>query len=405
MQEYDKVLELYLPHDTLNLNEFVKTLTEPRILRGTLLDRSEWKEPLKWTPEYLARSAPTVSTSFKIGEKNWLSPTNKETHYETDCHYVQGTLSELVTWLREDNFTDIASTSHDTSSISADISSAKRVKISHSVSSEVSTDVSESGTTLSCYPPSDYWVYCDYKYMFQLFEDTPSLLSSLDWSGLGFEKRDGKHSTIWIGSELAHTPCHYDTYGYNIVAQLYGRKCWYLVAPSEHDKMYATRFPYEESSVFSPVNMMYPDYSIYPKFKGARVQQVVVEPGDVLFVPKHWWHFVICLETAVSVNTWIELENDSEDRLREAYVRIMVFSLKGCDLDTSLWLNPKEEYSLMEDNYSYLENAMKEISAKSKQQNSDQNEKVKDILLLILTQKNVVDFISQELLAAITKDK
>ena len=38
-----------------------------------------------------------------------------------------------------------------------------------------------------------------------------------------------------------------------------------------------------------------------------RPVQVVLSPGDVLFVPRHWWHYVECLEPAVSVNTWIDL--------------------------------------------------------------------------------------------------
>ena len=36
-----------------------------------------------------------------------------------------------------------------------------------------------------------------------------------------------------------------------------------------------------------------------------------MDPGDLLYVPKHWWHFVMCVDTAVSVNTWIELVSSS----------------------------------------------------------------------------------------------
>ena len=40
--------------------------------------------------------------------------------------------------------------------------------------------------------------------------------------------------------------------------------------------------------------------------------QVVLERGDVLFVPRHWWHCVECIEPAVSVNTWIEVVRISQ---------------------------------------------------------------------------------------------
>lgn len=38
---------------------------------------------------------------------------------------------------------------------------------------------------------------------------------------LGFFNLDD--ISFWLGSAGAHTPCHYDTYGYNIVVQVYGR--------------------------------------------------------------------------------------------------------------------------------------------------------------------------------------
>lgn len=32
-----------------------------------------------------------------------------------------------------------------------------------------------------------------------------------------------EESTVWIGSTGAHTPCHQDLYGINLVAQVYGK--------------------------------------------------------------------------------------------------------------------------------------------------------------------------------------
>ena len=40
--------------------------------------------------------------------------------------------------------------------------------------------------------------------------------------------------------------------------------------------------------------------------------EVVLEPGQVLYVPKHWWHYVECESTAISVNTWIELVSQNK---------------------------------------------------------------------------------------------
>ena len=38
----------------------------------------------------------------------------------------------------------------------------------------------------------------------------------------------------------------------------------------------------------------------------------MLEPGQVLYVPKHWWHYVECESTAISVNTWIELVSQNK---------------------------------------------------------------------------------------------
>lgn len=64
--------------------------------------------------------------------------------------------------------------------------------------------------------------YFDYKYMYELFQSKPEILSAVNWSCFGFD-RSGKDSTLWIGSKGSHTNCHQDTYGCNLIAQLHGR--------------------------------------------------------------------------------------------------------------------------------------------------------------------------------------
>lgn len=69
---------------------------------------------------------------------------------------------------------------------------------------------------------SETWYYFDYKYMQEWFNNKPEIVGSLNWRKFGIDK-DGCDSTIWIGSKGAHTNCHQDSYGYNLVAQIHGR--------------------------------------------------------------------------------------------------------------------------------------------------------------------------------------
>ena len=72
--------------------------------------------------------------------------------------------------------------------------------------------------------------------------------------------------------------------------------------------------------------------------------QVVLEPGQVLFVPKHWWHFVECLETSISVNTWVNVDSDCIDRVQEAVIRNVMMSMKKSEetAGSDSWMTPSE---------------------------------------------------------------
>jgi HSPB1-associated protein 1 len=145
------------------------------------------------------------------------------------------------------------------------------------------------------------WMYFDYKYLKEWFTDIEELKKHIDWEMLGFPELSSEDCTIWIGSRGAHTPCHIDTYGCNLVAQIYGRKQWILSPPETN--LQPTRIPYEESSIYSKLNFFSPNLEDFKGVKSCR--KIILEPGDVLFVPHKWWHYVENLDTAVSINTWL----------------------------------------------------------------------------------------------------
>lgn len=213
--------------------------------------------------------------------------------------------------------------------------------------STTSVEPSEVGVSPQFPSRDSHWGYVSYKHMHELFRGHQDLLEAVRWAdfGLGI---DGSVSTFWFGSAEAHTACHYDTYGSNLVAQLYGRKRWTLFPPKCTPSLYPTRIPYEESSVFSQVDVSHPDLAAHPLYADAVADavEITLEPGDVLFVPRHWWHFVHSPETAISVNTWLPAHEDPAERLREGLVRWLVCGLLRDSGQVEAHLNPGEVSSL-----------------------------------------------------------
>ncbi|XP_074103736.1 HSPB1 associated protein 1 isoform X2 [Cotesia typhae] len=169
------------------------------------------------------------------------------------------------------------------------------------------------------------WFYFDYKYMHEWFNEKPEILEAVDWKLFGFEK-SGKDSTLWIGSKGAHTNCHQDTYGCNLIAQLHGRKEWLLFPPDSGAQLKQTRIPYEESTIYSKYNFFSPTKSDREAFERVNkaAKYIVLKQGQVLFVPKGWWHYVESLDFSISVNVWLPLESDNEGRLREAVTKFLM---------------------------------------------------------------------------------
>lgn len=106
---------------------------------------------------------------------------------------------------------------------------------------------------------------------------------------------------FWLGPARTVTPLHCD-YDDNIFAQIWGSKRIFL-APPHHDAYLYTR---EANPILfgSPFDPEAPDYDAFPLARHAAIVEVVVKPGDMLYVPAGWYHQVRALTFSLSSNRW-----------------------------------------------------------------------------------------------------
>jgi hypothetical protein len=100
-------------------------------------------------------------------------------------------------------------------------------------------------------------------------------------------------SSFWFGPGGTVTPLHHDTLML-FHTQVVGRKRWRLVSPLQGQRLYNT------NGVFSPIDLDAVDLRQFPLFEGVRVLEVVVWPGETMFLPLGWWHQVRALDVSVS---------------------------------------------------------------------------------------------------------
>jgi len=113
---------------------------------------------------------------------------------------------------------------------------------------------------------------------------------------------------IYIGGTGGSFPVlHYDGAGtHAFLMQVYGRKQFVLYPPEQEPFLY----PSPEKENLSLVNSVdNPDLERFPLFAKAEPITFVLEPGELLFVPSHWWHTTKMLTPSISISA--NVVNDS----------------------------------------------------------------------------------------------
>lgn len=98
----------------------------------------------------------------------------------------------------------------------------------------------------------------------------------------------------------------------NFIALLKGERRYLLSHPNQCPNLalYPRGHP---SGRHSAVDWSKPDLIKYPEFQNALVNEVVLQAGDALYLPTHWFHHIVSLDLNFQCNTRSGINDDYAD--------------------------------------------------------------------------------------------
>ncbi|MDB5115999.1 MAG: hypothetical protein JWQ79_1491 [Mucilaginibacter sp.] len=145
---------------------------------------------------------------------------------------------------------------------------------------------------------------------FEVPEKLPELLDMLEPMHFNYQKPDwfrsklfpygklGNHIHLFIGGQGNQYVLHRDVFHTNAwVTQLYGEKKFVIFHGADQDEyLYA-----KDGEFYSPINILTPDYEKHPKYKNARPLEIILQPGDTLYIPNGVWHTTVAYGQNISL--------------------------------------------------------------------------------------------------------
>jgi lysine-specific demethylase 8 len=111
-----------------------------------------------------------------------------------------------------------------------------------------------------------------------------------------------QNAKLWIAPPGIVSSLHRDLAD-NLHAQVSGRKRFTLVAPQQSASVYPNSF-FDGVPNGCRVDVEHRDYERFPRLRAVELFVADLGPGDVIYIPRGWWHHVRTLELSISVNFW-----------------------------------------------------------------------------------------------------
>lgn len=107
----------------------------------------------------------------------------------------------------------------------------------------------------------------------------------------------------WLGPPGTVTPLHCDPYC-NMFCQVWGSKYVRMYDQKHAQQLYPFSNPFLRNTSQVKVDMQSKEYPDFPGFSEVPYLEHHLQPGEMLFIPKKYWHFIQALDISWSVSYW-----------------------------------------------------------------------------------------------------
>ncbi len=149
--------------------------------------------------------------------------------------------------------------------------------------------------------PMEYRIF-----LWNIFKYVPELMNDFTIPNImdGFFN---DYPFMFFGGQGSYTSMHYDIdMSHVFLNQIYGRKRVVLFSPEQSRYLY--QHPY---TVASYVDVNKPDYKRFPALAKAEGYEVIIHPGESLYMPSGYWHYIEYVDGGYSISL----------RANDSYVR------------------------------------------------------------------------------------
>ncbi|WP_340202267.1 cupin-like domain-containing protein [Ascidiimonas sp. W6] len=167
-------------------------------------------------------------------------------------------------------------------------------------------------------------------------QNFPELLADLETPAHIKESDLLLATNMWLGGAGCDSGLHYD-FNHNFFLQVIGQKELVLFSPQDSDYLYPSNK--EGFQHMSQIALQNVDEKRFPLYAKAEPLSLVVEAGDMVYIPSYWWHNLISLELSLSINYWwVTFDIPSSPRAKMVSVPLLNqlvqgFLYKGCNID------------------------------------------------------------------------